>query len=158
MHGMGDWSDEIHAVFLKLTGCLNRPDLDAAFLARAGVKLDRALFPLLSRIGLAEPIGVVDLAELVGRDHSTVSRQVATLESLGLVERRATNADRRVRLLRPTEAGREMLGKFSETRRKFLNERLGDWADDERALLLDLLKRFAAKIAEFGACDHDGGP
>jgi DNA-binding MarR family transcriptional regulator len=115
------------------------------------------LFPLLSRIGLSEPIGVVDLAELVGRDHSTVSRQVATLESLGLVERRATNADRRVRLLRPTAAGRAMLRKFSETRRKFLNERLGDWADDERALLLDLLKRFSARIAEFGACDDVGG-
>ena len=76
---MADWSDEIHAVLLQLNGYMNRPDLDQAFLARAGVQLDRALFPLLTRIGRAHPISVVELASLVGRDHSTVSRQVAKL-------------------------------------------------------------------------------
>src|SRR5260221_10617668 len=102
---MGDWSDEIHAVLLRLNGYMNRPDLDAAFLAQAGVKLDRALFPLLTRIGLFGPIGVVELANLIGRNHSTVSRQAAKLESLGLVERRVEDGDQRVRRLQPTDAG-----------------------------------------------------
>ena len=55
---MSDWPDEIHAVLLRLNGYMNRPDLDQTFLARAGVKLDRALFPLLTRIGHSHPIGV----------------------------------------------------------------------------------------------------
>jgi DNA-binding MarR family transcriptional regulator len=150
---MVDWSDEIHAVFLQLNGYMNRPDLDSAFLARAGVKLDRALFPLLTRIGLSAPIGVVDLAGLVGRNHSTVSRQADKLESLGLVERHAVTSDQRVRLLRPSAAGQKMLAQFAETRRKFLDERLGDWATDERVLLLDLLKKFSASMAGFGASE-----
>ena len=144
---MSDWSDEIHAVLLRLHGYMNRPDLDQAFLARAGVKLDRALFPLLTRIGLSHPIGVVELANLVGRDHSTVSRQAAKLETLGLVERQAAKGDQRVRLLEPSAAGRKMLDQFSVARRKFLTERLDDWTDEERSMLLDLLTRLSATIA-----------
>jgi DNA-binding MarR family transcriptional regulator len=127
---------------------MNRPDLETAFLARANVKLDRALYPLLVRIGNAEPISVVDLAGLVGRNHSTVGRQVDKQESLGLVERHAAAADQRVRLLRPSAAGRAMLATISNARRRFLEERVGDWTAAERNLLLDLLQRFSAKIGE----------
>jgi DNA-binding MarR family transcriptional regulator len=144
---MSDWSDEIHAVLLQLNGYMNRPDLDLAFLARAGVKLDRALFPLLTRIGLAQSIGVVELANLIGRDHSVVSRQVAKLEGLGLVERRPAKGDQRVRRLEPSATGWTMLDQFALARRKFLRERLGDWTDEERSTLLDLLRRFSATIA-----------
>jgi len=143
---MSDWSDELHAVLLQLNGYMNRPDLDQAFLAGAGVKLDRALFPLLTRIGLAHPISVVELANLVGRDHSVVSRQVAKLEGLGLVERRSAKDDQRVRRLEPSAAGWKMLDQFAVTRRKFVGKRLGDWTDEERRMLLDLLRRLAATI------------
>jgi DNA-binding MarR family transcriptional regulator len=143
---MSDWSDEIHAVLLQLHGYMNRPDLDQAFLARAGVKLDRALFPLLTRIGHSHPIGVVELAMLVGRDHSTVSRQVARLKTLGLVERQAAKGDKRVRLLEPSATGRKMLDRFSGARRTFLSERLGNWTDEERSMLLGLLTRLSATI------------
>ena len=145
---MSHWSDDLHAVFLQLNGYMNRPDLDAAFLAVADVRLDRALYPLLLRIGYAEPISVVDLAGLVGRDHSTVSRQVAKLEQLGLVERHVVADDQRIRLLKPTAAGRDMLATFSRVRRRFFEKRLGDWTVPERKLLLDLLQRFASSIAE----------
>lgn len=144
---MGDWSDELHAVLLQLNGYMNRPDLDQTFLARAGAKLDRALFPLLTRIGLTHPIGVVELANLVGRDHSVVSRQVAKLEALGLVERQAAKGDQRVRLLGPSAKGQTMLKQFALARRRFLTERLDDWTDDERLMFLDLLRRYSATIA-----------
>jgi DNA-binding MarR family transcriptional regulator len=148
---MRDWSDELHAVFLELNGYMNRPDVDQAFLAHAGVRLDRALFPLLTRIGRYHPIGVVELAGLVGRDHSTVSRQVAKLEALSLVERQGAKGDQRVRLLAPSAAGRKMLNQFSAARRKFLDERLAGWTDEERSTLLELLRRFSATVATFGA-------
>jgi len=145
---MRDWSDDIHAVLLQLNGYMNRPDLDQAFLARAGVKLDRALFPLLTRIGLYHPISVVELASLVGRNHSTVSRQSAKLETLGLVQRQTAKGDQRVRLLEPSAGGWRMLDQFATARRKFVNKRLGDWTDEERATLLNLLRRFSSTIAD----------
>jgi DNA-binding MarR family transcriptional regulator len=143
---MGNWSDELHTVLLQLNGYMNRPDVDQAFLQHAGVKLDRALFPLLTRIGLAHPIGVVELANLVGRDHSVVSRQVAKLEALGLVQRQAAKGDQRVRFLGPSARGQTMLDQFAVARRGLLTERLGDWTDDERSRLLDLLRRFVTTI------------
>jgi DNA-binding MarR family transcriptional regulator len=68
---------------------MNRPERDEELLALAGLTLERALFPLLVFVERKGPIGVVDLAASVGRDYTTASRQVARLEDLGLVERRA---------------------------------------------------------------------
>lgn len=145
---MSHWTDELHAILLEVTGVMNRPDVDARFLARTGVKLDRALFPLLTRIGAAGPIGAVDLAALVGRDHSTVSRQLAKLEELGLVERNPSVSDGRVRLLEPSAAGKRMLADFARTRRKLLEEHFKDWSAQERTQLIQLLKKMAKSAGE----------
>jgi DNA-binding IclR family transcriptional regulator len=66
-------------------------------LREAGVSLDRALFPLLVRLSAASAMRVAKLAEQVGRDPSTVSRQLVKLEQLGLVRRPAACDDLRVR-------------------------------------------------------------
>jgi DNA-binding MarR family transcriptional regulator len=138
---MDDWADEFHRIMLRMAGLMNRPDIDAAFLARTKVKLDRALFPLLSRIGVEGPIGTVELAALTDRDHSTVSRQVAKLEALGLVERALNEKDRRIRHLKPTAAGRAMLDKFSKVRRKMIGEHFAGWTEEDRQAFLSYLKR-----------------
>ena len=52
-----------------------------------GIALDRALFPLPVMIERLGPTGIVDLADRVGRDYTTVSRQVSKLEEFGLVTR-----------------------------------------------------------------------
>ena len=73
---------------------------------------------------------MVELADRVGRDYTTVSRQVAKLESLGLVERRASAADRRVREAVITPKGKAMTDLVDAAR-----ERIG------RAHLRDLGRR-----------------
>lgn len=138
---MAHWTDELHAILLQLTGVMTRPDVDARFLARAGVKLDRALFPLLTRIGVTGPIGAVELAALVGRDHSTISRQTTKLEELGLIERSPSETDGRIRLLAPSAAGKRMLASFARTRRKLMEEHFRDWSEQDKAQLLRLLKK-----------------
>jgi DNA-binding transcriptional ArsR family regulator len=85
---------QLHRSLIDIASALNRPENDAAMLEKAGLSLERALFPLLVLVERLGPIGVVDLAGRVGRDHTTVSRQVARLEELGLVQRRAGQADR----------------------------------------------------------------
>jgi hypothetical protein len=55
---------------------MNRPQRDDTLIREAGISLDRALFPLLVGIERRGPIGVVDLADGVGRDYTTVSWQV----------------------------------------------------------------------------------
>src|SRR5579862_6174719 len=75
----------LHHALIDLVGMMNRPQRDTALIREAGISLDRALFPLLVGIERKGPIGVGELADRVGRDYTTVSRQVAKLESLKLV-------------------------------------------------------------------------
>jgi MarR family len=68
-----------------------------------------------ARIGIERfgPIGVVDLADRIGRDYTTVSRQVAKLDELGLVRRQAGVGDGRVREAVVTPQGHSRPGRSS---------------------------------------------
>jgi DNA-binding MarR family transcriptional regulator len=128
---------------MDLSGVLNRPQPDAALIEAAGVDLDRALFPLLARIGRLGPIGIVELSELVGRDYSTVSRQVAKLDELGLVARCPSPQDKRVRAAIITEQGQVMVSALDAARQKLFAKLLAEWDPDEVATLAVLLRKFA---------------
>jgi DNA-binding MarR family transcriptional regulator len=138
---MNDELRDIHMAMMDLVGLVNRPQADDVLIREAGLSLDRALFPLLTRIGRRGPIGVVELADLAGRDHSVVSRQVAKLESLGLVERRV-GADRRVRQAVVTEKGEAMTDALDAARARLAGPMLEKWTADDRRDLARLLRRF----------------
>src|SRR3984885_10570382 len=99
---------ELHHALVDLMGLMNRPQRDSALLQEAGVSLDRALFPLLIVVERKGPVGVVELGEFVGRDYTTVSRQIAKLDSLGLIARRPSKADNRVHEAVITAKGKKM--------------------------------------------------
>ena len=108
--------------------------------------MDRALFPLLLTVDRKGPIGVSDLADLVGRDHTTVSRQVPKLEQLGLIERRASGTDRRVREAVITEKGREMTATVDATRKRVVSKMLENWSTQELQTLARLIRRLADDV------------
>ncbi|MES2041040.1 MAG: MarR family winged helix-turn-helix transcriptional regulator [Pseudomonadota bacterium] len=134
---------ELRGALMDITGVLNRPQPDAALIAAAGVDLDRALFPLLVRIERLGPIGIVELAELVGRDHSTVSRQIAKLDSLGLVSRCPSPQDGRVKAAVITDQGRVMTDALDSARQKIIEKMLSDWKKEDVRELARLLRHFA---------------
>jgi DNA-binding MarR family transcriptional regulator len=133
---------DIHLAMMDLAGFLNRPQADDMLLREAGVSLDRALFPLLGRIGRKGPIGVVELADLAGRDHSVVSRQVAKLENMGLIERRAGATDKRVREAAVTEKGQALVAALDAARQRLVGPMMADWSDQELKDLARLLRKF----------------
>jgi DNA-binding MarR family transcriptional regulator len=134
---------KIYGAVVDLVSIMNRPQRDARMIKEAGISLDRALFPLLVVIGRFGPIGVVDLADRVGRDYTTVSRQVAKLESLGLVEREASEGDKRVREAVVTAKGREMTHAIDKARDRILPTMLADWTRDDIATLALLVRQLA---------------
>lgn len=135
------WTDRLHAAVLALADLVNRSDLDARLLADSGVKLDRALFPLLSRISMAGEISTVALANLIGRDHSTVSRQTKKLEELGLVLRVPSTSDARMRHLVPSDSGMALIRKVRDARRKLFERHFLEWPEQDRETLVALLER-----------------
>ena len=133
----------LHRATLEIVGAMNRPQRDEALIAEAGIALDRALFPLLVAIERFGPIGVVELAEGVGRDYTTVSRQLAKLESLGLTHRRASAADRRVREAVVTPRGKATTELIDAARERMARVALATWKASEIDALARLMKKFA---------------
>ena len=134
---------QLREALLDLTGVINRPQPDAALIEVAGVALDRALFPLLARVERRGPLGIKELAELCGRDYTTVSRQVARLEELGLVARQVNTVDARVKEAVITDAGRTMTQALDGAREKLITALLADWSAEDVATLSGLLRRLA---------------
>lgn len=133
----------IHESILDLIAVLNLPQRDETLIAETGVELDRALLQVLVAIRRFGPIGVVELAERGGRDHTTVSRQVAKLAELGLVERRPSAIDRRVKEAVLTEAGRRVTEALDAARERMFLPALTEWSDRDLLELDRLLRRLA---------------
>ena len=143
MHSARNY-DLLAQALIDLVGMLNSPRQDDVLLREAGVSLDRALFPLLVRIGASSALKVTDLADQVGRDHSTVSRQTARLEALGLIKRHAGKADQRAREAVITADGRRLVQAITKARRRLLDKLLADWSASD----LDALANLNLRLAE----------
>ena len=136
----------LHRSLIDIVSTMNRPERDAAMLELAGLPLERALFPLLVLVERLGPIGVVDLASRVGRDYSTVSRQIARLEELKLVTRRASEADARVREAVITREGEVANRAVDAARERLAIEMFKDWSKEDFDHLQRLLRRLADEM------------
>ncbi|QLC24864.1 MarR family transcriptional regulator [Parasphingopyxis algicola] len=139
---------EMLSSILDIVGVFNSPERDAAMLESAGLKLERALFPLLVLIGNLGPIGVSDLAERVGRDYSTVSRQTARLEALGLVTRRRSPNDKRSREAIVTKRGRLATEAVDGARERLALELFSGWNGKDFDQLVRLLRTLADGLVD----------
>ncbi len=139
---------DLHGSLVEIMGVMNRPQRDEAMVREAGISLDRALFPLLVLVERLGPIGVVELADRVGRDYTTVSRQVAKLESLGLILRQESTLDRRVRESVITEKGKVMTDRVDEAREKIGVSIFSTWDEGDFDNLVRLMRKFAEDIKD----------
>ncbi|WP_256575534.1 MarR family winged helix-turn-helix transcriptional regulator [Pseudomonas sp. NFPP24] len=139
---------DLHGSLVEIVGVMNRPQRDEAMVREAGISLDRALFPLLVLVERLGPIGVVELAGRVGRDYTTVSRQVAKLESQGLVTRQASALDRRVRESVITEKGKAMTDRVDDARERIGMSIFSTWEEGDFDNLVRLMRKFAEDIKE----------
>lgn len=139
---------QLHAAVLDIVGVFNKPQRDEVLIREAGIPLDRALFPLLVGIERFGPIGVVDMADRVGRDYTTVSRQVAKLESFGLVERQASATDRRVREAVITPNGKIMTDAVDAARDRIGRAIFKSWERHDIDDLVRLMRKFADAVKD----------
>ena len=134
---------DLHGALIEIVSAMNRPQRDDELVREAGITLDRALFRLLVAVERMGPIGVVELAERVGLDYTTVSRQVGKLDSLGLVARKGSAADRRVREAVITPEGKRMTEKIDAARERMSQAIFDQWEEKDIADLVRLMGRFA---------------
>ncbi|WP_022907568.1 MULTISPECIES: MarR family winged helix-turn-helix transcriptional regulator [unclassified Curtobacterium] len=93
------------------------------------------------------PMTIADLARRRGVKHQGQSRTVAELADLGLVERAASDTDRRVSVIGITAAGRTVLQDEMDARADWLAAALREELDDEERAVLQRLPELFERIA-----------
>jgi DNA-binding MarR family transcriptional regulator len=122
---------------------MNRPQQDAYMVRAAKLPFDHALFPLLVSVEKIGPLPLVELADRLGRDYTTVSRQVSRLERLGFVKREALSVDRRVRKVAITQEGRAATRRIDAARERVIRKLLDSWTAEEIDVLVRLMRKLA---------------
>ncbi|HDG1677891.1 MarR family winged helix-turn-helix transcriptional regulator [Kluyvera ascorbata] len=137
-----------HGALLDIIGVMNQPARDEQLLQAAGVQLEQLLFPLLVAIGRRGPIGVVELADNLGRDYTTVSRQVKKLEAQGLAHKQPNANDRRISEVTLSEQGQAIFAQIARARQKLMNQVLANWSPDEVQALFTLTRKYADSLQQ----------
>jgi DNA-binding MarR family transcriptional regulator len=103
-------------IFVRRFGLLNASCCDEC----CGQQLSMAQSHILSEVRRVGNPSMQRVADELGLDITTFSRQVKGLERKGLISRQVSPEDRRVSLLGLTEAGREVLERID----RYLEERV----------------------------------
>ncbi len=115
-------------------------------------EMEPAAYGLLSVLRTKGPIRLTELASCIGVGKPSVSRQVAFLESLGLVSKEADPLDGRAQAISLTAEGEEKMHLVQDARREVFRERLAEWPAGE-------LEAFAGYMAKLNATyERDGFP
>lgn len=151
-----DALDPLARIEAELGLLLRRARSQAERLSRAvHPDLEPSAYPLLVRIAQAPGIRAGELARLIGIGRGTMSRQLARLEHLGLIERQADPQDSRGQLIRLTDAGEEQMRQARRARRDYLAAALTDWSEDDRGVLADQLARLNRDLTEHRLADDE---
>jgi DNA-binding MarR family transcriptional regulator len=108
--------------------------------------LDRASYVLARTLATEAPVSINGLAELVGLDATTVTRQVATMEADGLVRRKRHAHDGRVSLVELTALGRRRMESVRAARETRIADLVADWSERDQATFGRLLGRLNEAI------------
>ena len=101
----------------------------------AGDLLSPSLTSALASVERHGPMTPSELAACEGVQRPTVTRLLARLLDMGLIERAAVPRDGRSTLISVTGSGRELLRETRTRKDAFLSERLRDLDADDRAVL-----------------------
>lgn len=104
--------------------------------------MEPAAYGLLTVIRREGPIRLTDLAMNIGVGKPSVSRQIAFLESIGLVSKEADPLDGRAQSIRLTPKGEEKMSQVQDARKQVFRARLGSWPITD----LQELARYMAKL------------
>lgn len=139
--------DTVARALVDLLGFFSSPQRVDLLLKEAGVVLDRALVPLLVGIATRGTLSVAALADQVGRDSTTVSRQIAKLEQLGLIAKIPGETDRRIRMVTLAPAGEALARSVAAARQRLLARALAAWSEDDLGDLGRLNAKFVESLA-----------
>jgi DNA-binding MarR family transcriptional regulator len=145
---IGQVENEFGTLMMNLERAKNRVDS----------RIDRIALMVLGTLDHRGPSRLTTVADCLGFDPSTMSRQVADLEKAGLLSRTTDPDDRRAALLEVSSEGQALMQRLRTGRRRRLERLLGDWpAEDIKTLgrILGMLNESNARYAEQNAREFE---
>ncbi|PZF80241.1 MarR family winged helix-turn-helix transcriptional regulator [Jiangella anatolica] len=139
-------NERLEAELSVLWRRVRRLSIDLARQVDDGLEL--AAYGLLGLLLDGGDVRAADLVERLGLDKSTVSRQIAQMESMGLIQRVPDPQDGRARLLHITDAGRARVQQLREARGRWFGAALEDWPVADVDTLAVLLERLNTSLAQ----------
>ena len=115
----------------------------AALFAEGGTGLTPTQFAALMRLAEAGPCSQNQLGRLAAMDISTIKGVVDRLRAKGLVETRASEADRRRSVVSLTGEGAEAVGRLKDAGRAITEATLSPLSGAERETLATLLRKIS---------------
>ncbi len=131
---------DIFSTLINIVAFFNRTDRDKKMVTDAGVNLEATSLQSFTSIGRMQPTNVSDLANLLGKSHSSTSRQIDKLEKNGLIETQPSQKDARIRVIRLSKQGEQITSVINATRLKTMQSAFSDWSDSDKKQLLDSLE------------------
>ncbi|GAA1137897.1 MarR family winged helix-turn-helix transcriptional regulator [Nocardioides aquiterrae] len=115
--------------------------------------LQSSSYLMLSWLAEHGPQRASAMAETFCIDKGAISRQIQHLVDLGLVERAPDPADGRATLVSVSPEARSRMVAVAEERRRWLDDRLRDWTEEDLTGMVALLGRYNAALDERVAAD-----
>jgi DNA-binding MarR family transcriptional regulator len=140
--------DGYGSLAVELTSLLRAmKDLHVHAVERTDLRCEVASAMVLARIEALGPVRLTGLAQALGLDPSSVSRQVTSLERLGLVAREKDVTDQRAQRLVLTDKGAAAVSTLRAARAEALATLTPGWTRREIDDLTDRLARLNTDIA-----------
>ncbi len=115
-------------------------------LAKNDILLTKMQFVFLMIISKNNNQPQNNLAHLTGRDKTTFTRNISTLEKKGLVKRCLSEQDKRIKLVSITEAGTECLKKAYPIMHSIMYEVELGISEEERTSFMNTLTKIRTKL------------
>jgi len=138
--------NDIFTTLINVVAFFNRTDRDKKMISAAGVNLEATSLQAFTSIGRMQPTNVSDLANILGKSHSSMSRQIDKLEKHGLVVTQDDIKDARIRVIKLSPKGEQITEVINQTRLSQLESAFSDWSDTDKKALLDNLSRLAKTL------------
>lgn len=132
---------QIFNSLFTIVNFLNDPKRDANLLREAGIKEDKNLLPIIVRVGARGTTSVGELANQLGKNHSSTSRQIDKFVKDGILSSTQNNVDKRIRSVSLTEDGQKIYDMITITKERVMDELFSQLTEQELAQIAESLKK-----------------
>jgi DNA-binding MarR family transcriptional regulator len=139
---------ELLQVFFRRFGLLNANCCENC----CGEEVSLVQSHILWEVKRREKPSMQQVAEALGIDITTFSRQIKTLENKTLIRKTTDPNDRRVSLLSLTPRGEELENKISTLMQEYIKKIFAHMTDFERDVVISSIRLLSEAIGKAGSC------